>query len=264
MNLDFAITAFLPAITGIFYFFMAIEVKRTSKFRSIMFGEIGFKKLEIAFILFGIYFITRPLQNIIGPHPWPMIINSARQFFLMAVIAPSILVAIFHWVPTPSGAPKSSTFAAYTIGILMGIIFVLVNSIAATDSKIIYSWGAINMYDAVWFASGTPVIQLIIIHLICQFVSPVGFFLLAAAYVRHRRHNYQLAHIYNLMPKKWKYLEASLMIFSLSFLVAGAAVIFGSYYTYIWVIYFIGAIVSGVFELIGIKLPPREVPDDLK
>ncbi|MDR1196283.1 MAG: hypothetical protein LBL00_07400 [Endomicrobium sp.] len=264
MNIDFAITAFLPVITGVLYFFMAFEVKRTGKLRSIMFGEIGFKKLELAFIMFGIYFITRPLQNVIGPHPWPMIINSARQFFLMAVIAPSILVAIFHWVPTPSGAPKSSTFAAYVIGALMGIIFVLVNSIAATDSKIIYSWGMINMYDPVWFASGAPVMQLVIIHLICQFVSPVGFLLLAAAYVKHRRHHYQLAHIYNLMPKKWRYLETSLVILAGSFLVAGAAVVFGSYYTYVWVIYFIGAIISGAFELIGIKLPPREIPDDLK
>lgn len=106
--------------------------------------------------------------------------------------------------------------------------------------------------------------QLVIIHLICQFVSPVGFFLLAAAYVKHRRHHYQLAHIYNLMPKKWKFLEASLMILAGSFIVAGAAVIFGSYYTYVWVIYFIGAVISGSFELVGIKLPPREMPDDLK
>lgn len=264
MNLDFAITVFLPLITGLFYFFMALEVKRTSKYRSIMFGEIGFKKLQIAFVLFGIYFVTRPLQNIMGPHPWPMIINSARQFFLMALIAPSILVAIFHWVPTPSGAPKSSAVAAYTIGTLMGVIFVLINSIAAAGSKIIYSWGMINMYDPVWFSSGSPVMQLVIIHLICQFVSPVGFFLLAAAYVKHRRHHYQLAHIYNLMPKKWKFLEASLMILAGSFIVAGAAVIFGSYYTYVWVIYFIGAVISGSFELVGIKLPPREMPDDLK
>ncbi|MDR2426178.1 MAG: hypothetical protein LBD46_03215 [Endomicrobium sp.] len=264
MNLDFAVTAFLPIITGLLYFFMAFEVKRTSKYRSIMFGEIGFKKLEIAFIMFAIYFITRPLQNITGPHPWPMIINSARQFFLMSVIAPSILVAIFHWVPATSGAPKSSTFAAYIIGSLMGVIFVLVNTIAATSSKIIYSWGIISMYDPVWFASGVPLIQLVIIHLICQFVSPVGFLLLAAAYVKHRRHNYQLTHIYNLMPKKWRYLEASLMILAGSFLAAGTAVVFGSYYTYVWVIYFIGAIISGAFELIGIKLPPREIPDDLK
>lgn len=264
MNFDFLITFFLPVITGLMYFFMAWEVKRTGKYRSMMFGEIGFKKLQVAYVMFAIYFITRPLQNLMGPHPWPLIINSMRQFFLMAIIAPSILVAIFHWVPTPSGAPKSSTFAAYTVGVLMGIIFVLVNSIAVTSSKILYSWGMINMYDPVWFASGAPMVQLVMIHLICQFVSPVGFFILAAAYVRHRRHNYQLAHIYNLMPTKWRYLEASLIVFALSFIAAGAAVVFGRYYTYVWSIYFVGAIVSGIIELYGIKLPPREIPADLK
>ncbi len=264
MNLDFLVTFLLPVLAGIMYFMMAYEVKRTSKYRSIMFGEIGFKKLQIAFLMFGIYFITRPLQNIFGPHPYPLIVNSIRQFFLMAVIAPSILVAIFHWVPTPSGAPRSSTFAAYTMGVLMGIIFVLVNTLAVTGSKIVYSWGMLHMYDPVWFGSGEPVIQLLMIHLICQFVSPVGFLLLAAAYVRHRRHNYQLANVYNLMPKKWKYLEASLSIFAASFIVAGAAVAFGSYYTYVWVIYFIGAIISGAFAMLSIKLPPRENPADLQ
>lgn len=262
MTLDLLVTVFIPVIAGLIYFLMAAEVRRTSKFRSMMFGEIGFKKIEIAFILFGIYFITRPLQNFLGPHPMPLIINSLRQFFLMAVIAPSILVAIFHWVPTPSGAPKSSTFAAYTIGALMGIIFVLINSLLVDGSQLIYSWGFVKMYDAVWISSGNP--QLVMIHLICQFVSPVGFLLLAAAYVRHRRHNYQLANIYNLMPLKWKNLEISLIIFAMSFIVAGAAVVFGSYYTYIWVIYFVGAIVSAVFEMRSIKLPPRENPADLK
>jgi hypothetical protein len=258
------ITFFLPVLAGLMYFFMALEVKRISKFRSMMFGEIGFKKIEVAFVMFGIYFITRPLQNIVGPHPMPLIINCIRQFFLMAVISPSILVAIFHWVPTPSGAPHSTKFAAYTIGILMGIIFVLLNTIAVSGSKILSTWGNIKIYDPVWFQSDTSMIQLILIHLICQFVSPVGFLLLAAAYVRHRRHNYQLANIYNLIPSKWKYLEASLIIFACSFLIAGFTAIFGTYYTYIWSIYFIGAIISGIFEMKSIKLPPREVPSDLK
>ena len=117
---------------------------------------------------------------------------------------------------------------------------------------------------SVWFSSGTPVVQLVAVHLICQFVSPVGFLLLAAAYVRHRRHNYQLANIYNLMPTKWRYLEASLVIFAAAFIAAGAAVVFGKYYTYVWAIYFIGAIVSGFFEMKSIKLPPRDTPADLK
>ncbi|MDR0724031.1 MAG: hypothetical protein LBF23_02475 [Endomicrobium sp.] len=263
MNFNFIVTLFLPLLAGLMYFFMAFQVKRTSKFRSIMFGEIGFKKIETAFILFGIYFITRPLQNILGPHPLPLIINCVRQFFLMAIISPSILVAIFHWVPTPSGAPRSNKFAAYTIGVLMGTIFVLINSLAVTESKIISIWGNITIYDPIWFHSQSEV-QLVLIHLICQFVSPVGFLLLAAAYVRHRRHNYHLTNIYNLIPTKWRYLEASLIIFVLSFIVAGIAAIVGVYYTYLWTIYFAGAIISAFFEMKSIKLPPREAPNDLK
>jgi len=34
-------------------------------------------------MMFGIYFITRLLQNILGSHPMPLIINCIRQFFLM-------------------------------------------------------------------------------------------------------------------------------------------------------------------------------------
>jgi hypothetical protein len=246
------------------YFVMAAEVRRTSKFRSMMFGDIGFKKIEVAFIMFGIYFITRPFQNILGHHPAPLIVNCLRQFFLMAVIAPSILVAIFHWVPMPNGTSYSSKFAFYTVGILMGIIFILLNTLAVTGSKVLSIWGFITLYDPIWFKSANPPIQLILIHLICQFVSPVGFLLLAATYVRQRRHNYQFANIYNLIPTKWKYLEASLIIFAGSFIIAGLTILFGDYYTYIWVIYFTGSIVSGFFEMKSIKLPPRNNPKDLK
>jgi hypothetical protein len=264
MIFNFLITLILPILAGSMYFFMASEVYRTSKFRSMMFGEVGFKKIEAAFRVFGIYFISRPLQNILGPHPMPLIVNCLRQLFLMAVISPSILVAVFHWVPTPRGTPRSTKFAAYTIGVLMGIIFILLNTLVVTGSKVLYTWNFIALYDPAWFQSNTQPIQLILIHLICQFVSPVGFLLLAAAYVRHSRHNYQLVTIYNLIPTKWRYLEASLVIFAGSFIAAGIAALFGAYYTHIWVIYFTGSIISGIFAMKSIKLPPKDIPKDLK
>ncbi|MDR0486180.1 MAG: hypothetical protein LBH29_05585 [Elusimicrobiota bacterium] len=262
MNMEAAITIFLPILSGLTYFLMALEVRRTGKYRALMFGEIGFRKLEFAFILFGIYFITRPLQNILGPYPMPIVINSLRQFFLMGIIAPSILTAIFHWVPTPSGAPRSSKFAAFAAAILIGLIFVLVNTMSSNSSKIVYD-GFITMHDAVWFSDKTLPIQLMAIHLICQLVSPVGFFILSMAYIKHRRHNYQLSNVYNLMTLKWKYLETSLLILAASFVTAGIAAVFGRYYTYLWSIYFVGAIVSGFFGLKSIKIPPRSLPSDL-
>jgi len=254
----------IPFITGIIYFGMAWEVSKVGKIRKIMFGEIAYKKMFVTFILLGIYFITRPLQNILGPHPWPMIINSARQFFIMAIIAPSIFVSILHWVPGEGGAPKSSVVASYAIGILMGIIFVLTNSMAIDGSKIIASLGNFNLYDATWFSKNDIKQQLILIHLICQLVSPVGIVLLAAAFVRHRRHTYMLGHIYTNMKTKWRYLETGLIILPLSFLLSGLVAIFGDYYTYLWVIYFVGSIISCLFLAYSVKLAPREKPSDLQ
>jgi hypothetical protein len=264
MSLTFIVNIFIPILAGCVYFMMAAEIKRVSHVRKMMFGEIGYKKVFTAFLLFGIYFITRPLQNLVGPHPWPVIINSCRQFFLMAVISPAILVGIFHWVPQENGTPRSSVFASYAVGFFMALIFILINNVAVTGSKVLATFGTLNIYDATWFSTGPARLELVLIHLISQLVSPVGFLVLAAAYVRHRRHRYPLSSVYNLMPLKWRYLEAGLLIFAASLIVAGFAAFFGQYYTYLWVIYFTGAMIAGLFELKGIKIPPREAPADLQ
>lgn len=263
-HMEALVNIFVPLAAGLVYFSMAQEIRRVSKVRMIMFGELGYKKVFKAFILLGIYFITRPLQNVIGPYPWPTIINCARQFFLMAAIAPAILVGIFHWVPAEEDTPKSVVVASYLVGLLMALIFILVNTIAIDGSKVLGSVWGINIYDATWFSKGSSRMELVLIHLISQLISPVGFLLLAAAYVRHRRHNYTLSAIYNQMPLKWKYLEAALLIFAISYIAAGFAAFLGRYYTYLWVIYFTGAIIAGLIELKSIKILPREAPEDLK
>jgi hypothetical protein len=181
----------------------------------------------------------------------------------MAVIAPAILVGILHWVPREKGMPKSATWAAYGVGVLSAVIFILINRVVITGSHEIARYGGITMYDPVWSPSGSGSGELIIIHLISQMISPVGFFILAAAYVRHRRYNYPLTEVYNLIPLKWKYLEISLLIFAGSWLAAGIAALFGQYYTYLWVIYFAGSAIAGLIEMEGVKLPPREAPADL-
>ncbi|MEW6557179.1 MAG: hypothetical protein AB1349_07480 [Elusimicrobiota bacterium] len=261
---EFLLNLIVPIIAGIVYFVMAYEIKKLEKIRQLIFGELGYKKVFNAFILFGIYFITRPLQNIIGQHPLPVIMNCLRQFFLMAFIAPAILIGIFYWESEESEIPKSTKIASYTVGFFMALIFILVNSIAVDGSKIIASFNGLNLYDAVWFSAGNQKTELILIHLLSQLISPVGFFILAVAIVRRRRHNYPKDSPYNLMPLKWRYLEVGLEVFVISMLIAGFAALFGRYYTYLWVIYFIGAIVSGIIELKSVKIPPRTAPKDLE
>ena len=264
MEIRALINIFVPIITALVFFYMAIEIKRVSKVRALIFGEIGYKKVFTAFLMFGIYFATRPLQNLIGPHPWPMIMNSARQFFLMAVIAPAIFVSILHWVPSEKGTSKALEYAAFAFGFFSALIFILINNVAIAGSKEISSFFGMKVYDAVWFSIPQMRIELMIVHLITQLISPVGFFVLSAAYVRHRRHNYTLSEIYNLMPLKWKYLETGLLVFTGAWVLAGIVAIFGGYHTYLWLIYFGGSIVAGMIELRGVQLPPREAPADMK
>ncbi|MFC1501589.1 hypothetical protein ACFL58_03990 [Elusimicrobiota bacterium] len=265
MNVAFWVNIIVPILAGLIYLILILEVHRVKKIRKIMFGEIGYNKMFLAFLLLGIYLVTRPLQNIIGPHPWPMIINSLRQFFLMAVIAPAILVGIFHWIPDKKSPPSKATmFAAYAVGFFMALIFILINFVGISGSRIVASIGNLKIYDPVWFAYGNTGMTLIFIHLISQFISPVGIILLAAGFVRHKRHTYTMKAIYNQMPTKWRYLEAGLIIFPVSMIIAGLAAFFGQYYTYLWVIYFIGAIIAGLVELRGIQLPPRASPADLR
>ncbi|OEG70894.1 hypothetical protein ATZ36_00420 [Candidatus Endomicrobiellum trichonymphae] len=161
--------------------------------------------------------------------------------------------------------PRSAEFAAYIIGVLMEIIFVLLDSIAVSGSKALLSWENISIYDHVWFQS-ISAIQLVLIYLICQFIFPVGFILLVATYVRHKRYNCHLANIYNLIPTKWKYLEASLIIF------AGGIIYhcvnchnFRQNITLTLGRFILSAQLFPVFlKMIVIKLPPREAHGDLK
>jgi len=253
----------LPLITACVYFYMAFVIYRFSRVRMLIVGEMAYKKIFIAFIMFGAYFVSRPLQ-MLWPHPWPMIINSARQSFLMAIIAPSILVGIFHWVPDEKGTPQSVDLASYGTGICAAIIFVLANKLAISGSKVVGNIGPFNIYDAVWFPEGQRNIEIVLIHLISQLISPVGFFMVAAAYVRHRRYNSKYSEVYVNLPRKWKYLEVGLIILVVSFCFAGLTAFLGNYYTYIWVIYFTAAIVAGIIELQGVKIPPGRTSADLQ
>jgi hypothetical protein len=114
-----------------------------------MFGKIAFKKKLTIFYNVWDLFHYAPASEYLS------IISSAfndklyKIVFLMAIIAPSILVAMFHWVPMSGGIPRSTKFAAYIIGGLMGIIFFLLDSIAISGSGVSSSWKIVNVYDLI-------------------------------------------------------------------------------------------------------------------
>jgi len=247
----------LPVIAGLVYFAMAYEIKKSNRGRTLIMGELTIKGTFYAYVAMGLWLMTRPLQNIIGPYPAPLIVNCIRQFLMMAVFAPSLLVAIFNWTSEEKKVPKTVQAAVFIVAAFMGLMFVLINISAVDGSKIIAQNSFVTLYDAQWFMEGPRRIELVLIHLLVQGISPVGFCLFAAGIVRHKRHNYSSDSIYNMMTKKWYFLEVSLIVFACSMLAAGIAALLTGYGTYLWVIYFAGALVAGFFDMKGIKLPPR-------
>ena len=95
--------------------------------------------------------------------------------FLMAVISPAILVGIFYWDSDEGELPRAVKIASYSVGFLMAAVFILINIAAIDSSKIIASFNGLKLYDAVWFTGGPQKIEFILIHLVSQLISPVGF-----------------------------------------------------------------------------------------
>ncbi|MCD6423826.1 MAG: hypothetical protein J7L42_06910 [Elusimicrobia bacterium] len=253
----FFLNILLPVAAGIIYFVMARQIKKVARSRTLILGELTLRGRYIAFVSLGLWLISRPLQNILGPHPYPLVINCIRQFIMISVFAPAMLIAIFNWTSEEKKVPKTTQAAAIVVAVFMGIIFILINIAAVDGSKIIAKYNGFTLYDAQWFSKGHKRFELILIHLLVQGISPVGYCLFAAGIIRHKRHNFPQTSIYNMMPKKWYHLELTLIVFAGSLLIAGVAAFFGRYYTYLWVIYFTGAIIAGIIELKGIKIPPR-------
>ena len=253
----FALNIILPVIGGIIYLLMAYQIKKTTRSRTLIMGELTLKGTFIAYVSLGLWLLTRPLQNLLGPHPVPLIVNCIRQFFMISIFAPSMLVAIFNWTSEEKRLTKTTIVSTAVVAAFMGIIFVLINIAAVDGSKVIARAGNYVLHDAQWFSKGPVRLELVMIHLLAQAISPVGYCLYAAGIVRHKRHQYPADSIYNMMTMKWYYLELALIIFAGSMLAAGITALLGGYKTYLWVIYFVGAIVAGSVDLKGIKLPPR-------
>jgi len=73
----------------------------------IMFGELGYKKVLYCFYdVRHLFRHAAASETLSVRQPVARLLSTgARQFFLMAVISPAILVGIFHWVPSERRTP---------------------------------------------------------------------------------------------------------------------------------------------------------------
>src|SRR5262249_42719999 len=139
---------------------------------------------------FGAYLITRPLQILLGPHPMPLLINCVREFCMMALFAPAVFVAMMSLCFGSDRIPRKLIFGIFALGVMLGLLFVVLNARAIGGSEEIFRLGSYPAYDGVWFKGQSPDSQaLMSVLFVIRFIDPLFLLLLAGVIVfRHARH----------------------------------------------------------------------------
>ena len=78
----------VPGLAGITFFALAKFVRHITPLRALVSSPQTYHAAFWGFLIFGFYLGLRPVQVLAGPHPWPLIISSIREFLLIAVLVP--------------------------------------------------------------------------------------------------------------------------------------------------------------------------------
>ncbi|MFH1282576.1 MAG: hypothetical protein ABII27_02820 [bacterium] len=249
----------IPVAAGIVFFCLAWYIKQIAPMRTLVTGGLTYRWAFWGFIFFGIYFGSRPLQIMLGPHPMPLIVNNIREFFLIGLFAPAVFVAMMSLVFGSEKILNIFVKGFFALCICLATIFVIVNIFAIGGSMEIFSLGEWKMYDGLWFGNPNEKVRSLMgLLFVIRLIDPVMIIIIAACIVLWRSLTYpaEKMRIYDNMPKKLFFMFLANICFSLSMLSVGFLYIFGKVPNQWW-IYYVGGLLSGMFEFISLRLPVK-------
>ena len=245
----------LPLCAGVTFFALARYSMHISPMRQLVTGELTYKRAMWGFGFFGIYLASRPLQILLGPYPIPLVINEIREFCMMALFGPAVFVAMMSLCFGSDRIPRKLVVGTFILGLLLGLVFVVLNAHAMGGTEVIFHIGRYPAYDGLWFKNTDPEgHSLMWILYAVRLIDPVFLLLLAGVIVfRHARHYpADRRAVYNNMPKKLYLLSAAVFAFPVSMLITGALIFVGIPNQ--WWIYYLGALISGFLEAASLSL----------
>lgn len=173
---------------------------------------------------------------------------------MMALFAPAVFVAMMS-LCLSGEIPRKFVFGVFGMGILLGLVFVVLNVHAMGGTEIIFHFGPLTAYDGLWFKNTDPHTKdLMWLLYAVRLIDPVMLLMMAGVIVfRHARHYpADKRSVYNNMPKKLYLLSAAVFAFPVSMLITGALVLLGIPNQ--WWIYYLGALVAGFLEAASLRL----------
>lgn len=247
----------IPILAGIVYFALARYVKHIGPLRTLVTGKLTYDGAYWGFLILGTYLATRPLQIMLGPHPMPLIINNIREFIMMGFFGPAVTVAMLSLVLGSQNVPKSLVRLLFGSGLIVALLFVIINIKAIGGSEVIFVAGNWTAHDGVWFQhSGDGHLALMPILFILRLFDPVLLIFGAGTLVLWHAYNYPIEKrmLYDNMPRKLYLMGSACYAFSLSMLSVGLLYIFADIPNQWW-IYYVGALAAGLLETVSLSLP---------
>jgi hypothetical protein len=250
----------VPVLAGVIFFALARYVRHIAPLRTLVTGQLTYSGAYWSFLFLGFYLATRPLQILLGPYPSPLIVNNIREFFMIGLFGPAVMVAILSLVFGSERLPRALVVAIVSLGLALAMAFVVINIFAIGGSEEIFRIGRWVAYDGVWFKNSDAVHEkLMNILFMIRFIDPVlmvscaGF--LALWHARH--YPVEKKMLYDNMPRKLYILGAACFAFSLSMLFVGLIYIF-AHIANQWWIYYLGALASGFLETFSLAMPLKK------
>ncbi len=222
----------IPLLCFAFYFFYA--------------GQGLFRpraRLFPAFLLaFSLYVLGRPVQLLLGPYPWPMIVNCLRTFLFVGICGPLVLhearclcraTPRRHTRLWPLLALGGALAALYTI--------VLALALSPAETPLVFELGALKAYENAP-SHLTPPLFAREVTILIQAIAGAGFFGLAG---------------YEALKERRALAEKPtgsrhLFYFGVGCLIFGGAVLLGTL-TRQWWFYYLASVPSAFFIGMGVR-----------
>jgi len=236
----------VPIITGqiLLLYFLYFLIAFPNKIRSYRF----FMYFLIGFSLFN---FGRPLQLLVGPYPWPLIIVNIRFFLLCTFISPCIMLAanVFR---KPGEKLQKKDYFILVIFFLLGLTYVVFNTLGTKDSYIMQKVFSIVIQDnytpsrlAPFYGREVTIGVQIITGVFILIFSSIMLFKLK------RENPWKI-----FLNHKLFYINVGIIIFAVSF-------IYGSVFRQWWV-YYATSIFTALFFGWSVLKDIKEVYDDFE
>jgi len=219
----------IPLLCFAFYFFYAgqgLFVPRARLF-------------PIFLLAFSVYVLGRPLQLLLGPHPWPTIVNCIRVTVLSAICCPLVL----HEARALCGAKghRARLRPLLLVGGVLAGLYSIAMIAGPGETPLLFELGTLKAHDIVPYRLTPPLFAretTVVIHA----ASGLGFFGLAG---------YETLNARRSLPPSAPG-SRHLLYFALGCLVFGTAIALGTL-AHQWWFYYLASVPAAFFIGLGVR-----------